>query len=148
MAIKLTGFSNLMTELENVGERSSRNVKQALEDGANLLKDTIQDYAPVKFGGLQAEWDVFPNAYGGINGRTTYTVEIDPTALSRDPSSQKIVYVADYAERVHDLEWRQRGRGTIAKGPKAGPRFVDRAIDATEYEIDYNLQQAIDRAVG
>ena len=36
-----------------------------------------------------------------------------------------------YAKRIHDekgITWRNRGAGTVAKGPRADEKFIERAI--------------------
>ena len=40
-------------------------------------------------------------------------------------------YAGKYAKRIHDekgITWRNRGAGTVAKGPRADEKFIERAI--------------------
>ena len=56
-----------------------------------------------------------------------------------------------YAFRMHEMrgkEWWNRGPGTISKGPKAGDRFIERAIVDQEGNILSMIQSAQDDIVG
>ena len=50
-------------------------------------------------------------------------------------------YAGKYAKRIHDekgVTWRNRGPGTIAKGPQADEKFIERAIRAHEESGNFN----------
>lgn len=55
------------------------------------------------------------------------------------------VNVDKYAMWVHSgMGWHQRGRATIAKGPEAGPGWLDRAMKHHEEDMDILLDEVMD----
>lgn len=55
------------------------------------------------------------------------------------------VNVDKYAWWVHDsLGWHQRGPATIAKGPNAGPGWLERALEEHQDEFEPLLEELLD----
>ena len=55
----------------------------------------------------------------------------------------------DYAVKIHDergVTWKDRGAGTIAKGPKAKEKYIKRAIDENAKEISELIAAGIAEA--
>lgn len=64
------------------------------------------------------------------------------------------VYVAanaeagKYAKRIHDEKgktWRKRGPGTVAKGPRADDKYIQRAVQKAAKEFPARLQKLLGR---
>lgn len=58
------------------------------------------------------------------------------------------VNVDRYAMWVHNLEPHQRGRATIAKGPKAGPGWMARALEEHENDFEPLLDELMEGLLG
>lgn len=53
-----------------------------------------------------------------------------------------------YAARIHDkkgIDWENRGIGTIAKGPQADDKFIERALEVNEDAIRMLIEAEMDK---
>lgn len=86
--------------------------------------------------------------------KTTAVSRTIPGGLMRSittkaDSEEAIIFVPQnseagkYASKIHDLKnkpggWKNRGPGTVAKGPEADEKFISRAIDKHNENGDYS----------
>ena len=64
---------------------------------------------------------------GGLEKSIEHTVLFDTCFVFVAENS----YAGKYAAKIHDekgITWRNRGPGTIAKGPRADEKFIERAV--------------------
>lgn len=59
-------------------------------------------------------------------------------------------YAAAYARVIHDekgVRWRKRGAGTVAKGPRADEKFIERAVNDNKDKYRRVYEQEINREI-
>ena len=108
--------SKVLKGLRASGARTTKNLKEAKRRIGLMVQRRARDYAPKLFGGLERSIDW------------------------KDRGKDVLILVAGnseagaYARRMHDKRY-NRGRGTVLKGPKAGRKYITRAIHDEEPNI-------------
>lgn len=88
---------------------------------------------------------------GGLERSIDYEVFGDTVSVFIDQNAECTTEKGfNYAKRIHDekgVTWFKRGAGTIAKGPQADEKFIERAIkdNATKYE--QRIAKAVENAL-
>lgn len=66
MAFKFTGIQQLMNELERIGDKAEKVKNEALEKGADVLKEEVVKNAPKQTGHLKKNITVTPGEDGKV----------------------------------------------------------------------------------
>lgn len=112
---------------------------------ANIVLETAVDMAPVDWKGR--------NAFEGPQHELERSHRIEEARGAGNRIEAKIVVggmvggvnVDKYAWWVHDsMGWHQRGKATIAKGPEAGPGWLERALQKHEDDFEPLLEELLD----
>lgn len=133
--------AGLTAMISQVGRRAVRGISDAMRDHCEQMFVSAKHNAPRDTGSLESALQIHEDR-GGVNGRLRIWIDVDVTApfVPNSPNaspSQKVV--GDYAllmER-HLLPYGDGGGerqmharyGTQAKGPQAGGRYLERAIE-------------------
>ncbi|MGZ8497413.1 MAG: HK97 gp10 family phage protein [Candidatus Binatia bacterium] len=150
MGVKIKGLNHLLASLANTAERSSRGSREALEKGAEDIKDLARLYAPVDQKNLEKSIKTGKFKDSTNHGRNTYTVFVDED-MSAGPNKK----VGDYADEMHELHGidYQPGDKTIAKqnanpGVYVGRKFLERALDDKRDEIGRKVEEKLKQGIG
>lgn len=90
-----------------------------------------------------------------LHYRLENTIKMQPVVANQFHMRIKItvggmyngVNVSKYAVRVHEMAWENRGPLTRAKGPKAGPRYLTRAIRDNQKDTIAAVEAAMGTAI-
>lgn len=132
-------------EYEALGLRMKAAVKRGLKRIGQNVKTRAKWYAPKSpTRAMLRTIYAFGSRGGGKNrprpGGLMRSIDFASNEHSVSVFVGKNSEAARYAKRIHDekgLTWWNRGPGTVAKGPQADERFIDRAADD---EADNNLK--------
>ena len=151
MGLKLEGLEQAIHRLANIGKRSSKGARRALEDGARDIAQLAALQAPRESGALERAIDYGADKSSGINRRDRFVVFIRQDLIN--PKSGKPV--GDYADLVHEGlhdSVNGPGPGTILKqeslpGIEVGPFFMERAAEELEPRIRKEVERQVKKAI-
>lgn len=142
MSVSVLGISDTMFALKRTGDRVYKGQLEYLDRVSERILKRAKEYAPVDEGNLEdalvKERIVDPSN----NRRVTIFIGVDPSELGKGFTK----YGHRYDEYVHEHlapfgtgslngATFSAGAGTLAKGPKAGGLFLQRAFEDFEDEI-------------
>jgi hypothetical protein len=140
----------LTLTLQQTGHKAVDGVAQVMREGGEEIAELAKDYAPYDAsspagrGHLQDAIEV-KTERTGINGRLVVTVWVNGNRLGNGGKR-----IGEYAFLMHEFlapygnpAIFHAGPGTLAKGSKAGGKFLERAYRDTYKSI---LQRAAERA--
>lgn len=138
----------------------NQGVRGATHEIGKLVKRTASDYAPksptqqvkTRVRKTKRATSKNPRATsgrtpGGLERSIAFEAETKHVDIFVPAQSE----AADYAAIIHDMKgvkWRNRGPGTIAKGAKADEKFIIRAIEDNEANIDRIIEHETGKALG
>lgn len=134
----------LELKLEQLGERSSREILVVMREEANEIADLAKQFAPYDDGFLENAIEVVEDR-AGINGRVQVYVQVNPTAV--DDRGEN---VAKYAALQHELlapfgsgfwNLRQGSKDKDAGRRIVGGKFMARAVKARQAIIGQRINQ-------
>lgn len=156
MAIKVDGdFSALVVEIAQTGERARKNAARRMGLEAERVAELARDYAPVDTHALEESIKIERYQDDGAGGRVTWLVYVDGGHTKIVDGKEK--NVGEYALMQHEglvrapnggwsHSWHP-GPGTIKKmaetGNLCGPKFLERAMDEREVEIEKSVFNAV-----
>lgn len=137
MGIEITGINELMTTIEQTGDRAQKGLFEKIRRRALKMQKLARSYAPIDKGNLEdaiyVEEEGGGRNYAGKFERKSITVGIDLNHPADDGKT-----VGDYAYEMHEFlepygmgyfklgkrsEAKDGGRGIV------GGKFLERAID-------------------
>lgn len=140
ISIDERGFSEAVKRLVASGADMAKSRLRCHQQIGKLVKRTAVDYAPKsptrtekaktrKTKGKtwrKARAYATPNP-GGLMRSISWEASEDRAAIFIAGNSE----AAKYAKKIHDEKgrsWKRRGPGTVAKGPQADEKFIERAV--------------------
>lgn len=148
MGVAVLGVDDLVVSLRNTAERSSRGVRDALDSGARDIQELARLQAPVDIGALEKsiKMDSFRDE-NSSSGRKAFIVYVD---LDEPADDGKVV--GDYAEMMHEGEYdlgpRSEAKQSANPGVIVGPKFLERAIDELEDDIQRAARDGLLKGIG
>lgn len=145
----------IMVRIEQVGERAVKHVSDVMRDyGEVMLHDALAN-APRDTGSLESALKI-EYLRNGINGRLAVKVWIDPNTPYIDPNpnhkpSSKTVGAYAWLMEKYLLPHGDGGfnaqDGTLAKGPQAGGKYLERAVEKYRDALIERAHRIVQRAV-
>jgi hypothetical protein len=114
--VKIEGFDGLVGNFKRADADTQKTIKRNLRNVGFLVQREARRRAPYKEGSLERSI-----SFEVGDGQVKIYVPINSAA-------------GRYALEKHDGTY-NRGAGTIAKGPQAGPKYISRAIKENEAKI-------------
>lgn len=155
VGIEISGLDGLRAAFNRLTGTTGANVRRALVRIGDLTRREAADNAPcsptmkILSATLRRKRRTARRTFpGGLE--KSIEREIRPDGLSVAVFVASNSYAGKYARRIHDLKgvaWFRRGPGTVAKGPRADEKFVERAIRDNESAFLRIIQGEIDRAL-
>lgn len=142
MAITVTGVDELLTSLQQTGQRAERGVAGEIRQGAEDIKDLAVMQAPVDEGNLENAIKVEIDR-SGIRGRVQAYVFVDGDEDAGDGKK-----VEEYANLMHEGVYQLGPRSQIknaAVGGGVGRKFLERAVDELAPDIINRVRNAMKR---
>jgi hypothetical protein len=136
----------LAIRLNQIGERSSRQILGVMREEADNIVELAKENAPHKDGDLENAIQAVEDR-SGINNRTQITVQVDPTAIDSDGKP-----VMEYAVIMHEAlapygtGGYQLDEGSIAKDAgsgKVGGKYMERAMRSRIGEMGKKVKQIV-----
>lgn len=130
VAADLNFARTISTQIRQMGKRAAKHGVEFMRDAADEIVEIAKDYAPYDEGKLEEAIERRPeeNRDATMGGRRMIGIWVNPEMPGSGGEP-----VGKYAQRVHeDMQPYgdiNRGKGTIAKGPQAGAKFLERAIE-------------------
>lgn len=163
--IKFLDFEAFKAELRAHGAKITPTLSRANYRIGALVKDTAVKYAPKspttaerkkRSNATKAQWKA-----AAKRRKKRSTSRDKPGGLMRsitflsNPRHSEIFVALNseagkYAIRIHDEKgrsWHKRGPGTVAKGPEADDKFIERAVKDNENDILKILQNEAEKAI-
>ncbi|MEZ2310749.1 HK97 gp10 family phage protein [Paraburkholderia sp. RCC_158] len=140
----------LAIRLNQLGERSSRQILAVMREEADNIVELAKENAPHKDGDLEDAIHAVEDR-GGINNRTQITVQVDPAAIDihGKPVSEYAVIMhealAPYGTGGYKLD-----EGSIAKdggSGKVGGKYMERAMRSRVGEMGKKVKQIVKDSV-
>lgn len=153
MGLEIRGIKATQLRLDNIVNRTNRSVYSLLEQAAKEMKRRVELQTHVATGALERSIRIRRVLRGGVNGRTSYEVFIDPDARRsvRRRGSIKRQRVQTYARRLERGEFRGLGplsrikdqsiRG-MGSSLSVGPGFFRRSADFIEVIYRRKIERA------
>lgn len=130
MGMKITNLAEVTTMFNLMANEVPEAAREVLKKGAKEIRDTAKAYAPVDEHRLEKAIHILP--YQGNQYMLRVTIDVGGVINGRS--------VDEYAAIVHEYTWSKRGPLTRLKGPKAGPRYLVRAVEAHRIALVKDLQ--------
>lgn len=137
MGMKVINLGEVLTALKLTDRHVTEETRTVLRQGAELIKQTARQYAPVDEHRIEKAIKVLPAQ--GNQYSLQLTIAVTGTVDGRS--------VDTYAAIVHEYQWHKRGPLTKVKGPKAGPRYLKRAVDHRKKEVIKALEAAVRKGI-
>jgi hypothetical protein len=137
IAVKAHNLPALIKSLSKIDSSKRIHISRALFRCGALCKRTSKQYAPISPSQAMLKTKPGFGSKGGGKGRAL-PGGLRSSIEFQSNSTQAEIYVAAnspagrYAKRIHDEKgktWFNRGPGTIAAGPQADEKFIQRAIE-------------------
>lgn len=143
MPVKIRGsFEDLFARIYQEGGRIVKDVNDALEAEAKQIQKTAKEYVPFEKGNMEDAIKL-----SSADRRRKWIVYVDDTM--KDDTGKYTV--GDYLNFLHEATYNY-GPGTVAKGPKAGRKFLERALEDNRKQaltrIRKKVREAHKRRVG
>lgn len=149
MSIEVTGIDSTMKSLRRTGDRVYKAQLPYLRRMAEKIRERASEYAPVDEYNLESAIVVSEDKELGGRHRVVLYIGVDPDLLGQ--GYQK--YGFRYDEYVHEMMDSPSGSGTvrrgpktIAKGPQAGGKYLERAFKDFEDEIRREMAEIARRS--
>ena len=146
--IGIKGADKVMADIAHLPNLVSRALRKSYGRIGRLVLPVAKDYCP--------ESPTMGTLSKTLKRKRRTSSRRTPGSLKRSISYEVLdrgcsVFVATnpdsrvkkYARRIHDEKgktWRNRGPGTVAKGPQADEKFIERAIRDREPKTDKRLE--------
>jgi hypothetical protein len=137
MAFKITNLTEVITALQLTDREVNDQARAVLREAAVKIRDTARQYAPVDEHRLEKAIQILPSQ--GNQYTLRVTIAVTGAVDGR--------IVDTYAAIVHEYPWTKRGPLTKVKGPKAGPRYLARAMRDNEKWVIKKLSEAMGRGI-
>lgn len=137
MGIKITNLTEVVMAFDLIDRNVNRECRDAM---VAVVKKIVQDtkrFAPVDKHRLEKAVKLLPSR--GNQYSLHMTIAVEGTVNGRD--------VDEYAAIVHEYPWNKRGPLTRMKGPKAGPRYLTRAVEKNKKEMMEALAAAMNTGI-
>ncbi|MEO9387054.1 hypothetical protein [Chromobacterium phragmitis] len=153
MGIKVDGdFNALIVGLTQEGQRVMKNASRRMAQEAERIRTLAIDYAPVDTHGIEESIKIERYQAPAFGSRVEFYVYVDGGHIAADGTP-----VGEYAYYQHEGLVRMKGGGwgynwhpgpaTLEKmaslGVFCGPKFLERAADERESEIEESIFNAI-----
>lgn len=156
--------SGLEAKLENLAEKSSEGVREAMRSIVNKIGKRARMYAPVDQHNLEnaicyPEIDKRAIANDGIKRRATFRVFVDEDMLALDPAKPSTAgkVVGDYAWVIHEgynpetgqpFHWGEKTEAKSASlGVHCGEKYLSRAVDDYRDELKSRVAEIVKRGL-
>ncbi|WEU67485.1 hypothetical protein [Xanthomonas phage JGB6] len=137
MGIKITNMTEVVTMFQLTEKRVTEEARSVLRRYAEKVKNDAVAFAPVDEHNLEKAIKVLPSQ--GNQYTLRMTIAVGGVVGGRN--------VDEYAAIVHEYQWSKRGPYTRLKGPKAGPRYLKRAVEANEKGLKADLAKAMQKGI-
>lgn len=134
---ELSDFRRATRALKKAGGNARKYKKQANHRLGMLVRDTASLYAPKRPTKAEAKAAGKPGAYSGPPGALQQSIK----AYADEHLVEIFVPLnspaGSYAWKMHEEKgrsWKERGPGTVAKGPDADDKFIERALADTRQQ--------------
>ena len=158
MGVIVTGLNNLLASLNNKAERASRGARDALEEGAEMIKDRAVEYAPVDLENLEKSIKVKKTIDTLMHRRVGFDVYVDEEMLAPGDRGRggRHKKVGDYADAMHELSGVAGGYNLGKKsqdkmrdtGKLVGAKYLERAYLELEEEVKAKAEAGVSVGVG
>lgn len=135
--MKVTNLSEVTTMFNLMDKVVPEAAREVLKQGAEKIKDTARAFAPVDEGRLEKAIHILP--YQGNQFMLRIVIDVSGVVDGRD--------VSEYAAIVHEYPWSKRGPLTRVKGPRAGPKYMVRAVEEHRAKLIRELQAAMQTGI-
>lgn len=135
VAVDINFPATVVAQIKQMGVRAAKHAVEEMRDGADEIVEHAKDFAPYDKGCLQAAIERNPNEERDrtMSGRKIVAVWVNPDMRGSGGVGGETVGL--YAARMHEQlapfgsgEYHARS-GTTGKGPEAGGKFLERAIN-------------------
>lgn len=155
MGLEIRGINSTKFRLDNVVNRTNRRVYDLLERAAQEAKKRIELQAYRDTGALEKAVRTKRIRRGGMNGRTSFEVYIDPNVRRMVRTRNRVTRqrVITYARKLEEgrirgqLGPRSRAKNesirTIDSSLSIGPGFIGRSMKFVEVVYRRKIEQAV-----
>jgi hypothetical protein len=133
MGMRVTNLGEVKLMFSMMDREIPARAREVLKQGAQDIRKTAIAFAPVDLHNLEGAIHVLP--YRGNQYMFRAVIDVSGVVGGRD--------VSVYATIVHEYPWSKRGPKTRAKSPRAGPRYLGRAVEANQARINKELRVAM-----
>ena len=158
IAVEMQGAESLISALKQHGMGVSRAVGRGMKRISNVVAKKAQDYAPrsptrtIASKTLKVQRrSKSQRTPGGLEKSIRPEIRIAGTDVDAVVFVASTAPAGKYAKRIHDEKgktWRNRGPGTVAKGPQADDKFITRAIRDTQDNFGLIVEFEIAKELG
>jgi hypothetical protein len=146
--VKITGLPEVVATLERTGDKMHRSIRDIVAQGAENIRKTAFDMAPIRTGDLENSIQIRKDDAGG--GRVMHTVYINEASWDHRHQS-------DYYIRVHEgIAGKGFGPANYgdtplghakseATGEVVGPKYLYRALNRWKPSIAKRVRQELAR---
>ncbi len=137
----------IQAAIRQVGDRAVKGVSGVMRDFGEIIAHQAEMNAPRDTGALEDAIQVKMDR--DSNGRLVVKIYVSRTAMNEGGYR-----VADYAYQMETglapfgTGEYQAGQGTVAKGPQAGGRYLERAVQQHRQELLQRVARIVRKAVG
>jgi hypothetical protein len=136
MSMRIENLEEVIAMFKYMDNNINQDTRTALKVGVKSIAQLAKHYAPVDEGRLEM---AIKAKFSGNGSQSSGIISVEGVVDGRD--------VSEYAAIVHEYEWRKRGPLTRVKGPKAGPRYLSRAIRDGKKQLFDEIEEAVGRNV-
>ena len=133
MGLKITNMTEVMTMFRLADMEVTKEARDVVKQYAEIIRETTRAFAPVDEHRLEKAIKVLPSK--GNRHYLQVTIGVGGVVNGRD--------VSEYAAIVHEYPWEKRGPLTRMKGPRAGPRYLRRAVEHHRKDLQRDLKIAV-----
>lgn len=137
MGMRVTNITEVIQAFQLTDRLVNQEARDVLKRGALNIKTTAREFAPVLEHRIEKAIKILPSQGNQYSLRITIAVTGNINGKVVD----------SYAAEVHEYPWHRRGVFTRLKGPKAGPRYLSRAVEARKKEILDGLAAAMNTGI-
>lgn len=135
--MRITNLSQVKLMFDLLARDVPKEARTTFKMGVEQIVQTAIDFAPVDEYRLEKAIKALP--FRGNQYTLKAVIDVSGFINGRD--------VSTYATIVHEYPWSKRGPKTRAKSPRAGPRYLMRAVEAHKKELIAELGSTTAKAV-
>lgn len=137
MGMQVTNLAEVTNFFQLTDHYVNAEARKVFKTGIQSIIDSAKSFAPVDEHRLEKAIHALP--FQGNQYMLRVVIDVGGVIAGRS--------VDEYAAIVHEYPWSKRGPLTRLKGPRAGPRYMVRAVEEHRKKLALDIGKAMNKGI-